>query len=134
MIGVELPSYSIYLGIMIGAVSIASVSLLLRTFSRWGLYSLKKPKEDLMAGTYRKPLLWASRPLLKEDSDLCGFIRPEEWECNCGQRKCKTFENLCEAVRALADFGKHLKGTDATPSVQPLPDRKAAIAHTKGKS
>lgn len=60
---------------------------------------------------------------------MCGFKvlgkgGVPTWECNCGNLNCEDFEKLAKAVG----------GTDATPPVHPVPDRRAAVAHTKAKS
>ena len=151
---VELPDYSAVYGIAIGALSLAIiyVSLLGKTKDRDSkylkaindfLYNLvknapeMKDKHDLMmedrlkaklnksrhkVKTTQEHGLWAARPHLKEQHHLCGFIDPDTWECRCGERKCETFWNLVGSLKF------------SVPGAQPTPDRKAAIAHTKGKS
>ncbi len=146
MTGVEIPDYS---GVLTFAGIVLAVGIFVFLFFKGLLPALSAlwrdsalPAEDLAArdtenrikrmmyGCPTKPVYshrpanWRRRPHLKKDTQLCGYIAPEKWECNCGKAKCETFGNLCKVVGA----------TDATPPVQPLPDRKAAIAHTKGKS
>ncbi len=58
----------------------------------------------------------------------CGMIRTGEkegtWQCHCNGVQCHAWVKFCEV----------LGGTNATPDRIPKPDRRAAIAHTKGLS
>jgi hypothetical protein len=154
---VELPDYSSVIGIAIGALSIAAIALSLTRHKKdskllyflsfkWWKDDRVLPSEDYAArkmeerikGMYKgriagkhkhKPqefyadTTWEHLPHLKESWALCGFTSPGLWECCCGKRVCETYKNLCDSIAA---------GTHETPT--PTPDRKAAIAHTKGKS
>lgn len=146
MIGVELPAdYSnvlIIVGVMLGFVAFMKTITVTdlndsKLFKLMGIVNRLVGRKEKLAerrmglelgvrpGFFSMRLaMWNLWPHLKEDEDLCGFIKPGEWQCMCGKLKCETFGNLCEAVG----------GVDATPPVQLLPDRKAAIAHTKSKS
>ncbi len=151
MTGVELPDYGMIYGILIGVITVAVAAWIRKgTPSKKdnGLLKilenllrapsclestndqLEAMKKRALSRAQAKPgklstrlAMWNLRSHLKEDVDLCGFIKPGEWQCRCGKAQCETFGKLCEAVG----------GVDATPPVQPLPDRKAAIAHTKAK-
>jgi hypothetical protein len=64
----------------------------------------------------------------------CGLRNPGEWECNCGGG----LSGACDA-RMRFNAGMEALGSDMTPvppspTEQPMPDRKAAIAHSKAKS
>ena len=131
MIGVELPDYSWVVAFMSIGVAIAAVVGLLRVWWRgsWESY-LDKTKTEIRKSEkhttriFQEPIMWDLRPHLKEDGHLCGFTKPQEWQCCCGNRKCETFGNLCEAVGT----------TDGALPAHPKPDRRAAVAHTKAKS
>jgi hypothetical protein len=63
---------------------------------------------------------WNSRPHLKEESHVCGFVKPGVWGCRCGDLECSSYLNL---------FG----GTMTDEPAHPVPNRRAAIAHSRKK-
>ncbi len=123
MTGVEVPDYSWLWDFAFLTMSIVAALA-------YAAMRAKDKMESRLKIMQHKPRIskrlasWGLRPRLKEDSDLCGFSKPGEWLCRCGKTNCTTFGKLCESVGA----------TNATPPVQPLPNRKAAIARTKAKS
>jgi hypothetical protein len=132
MIGVEVPDYSWVVAFMSGVVAVATVGALRVWWRRSAKSFLDKTEAFERAKEFAKhttrifqePTMWSLRPHLKEYDHLCGFTKPEEWQCCCGKIKCEAFGELCKGVG----------GTGGVVPAHPKPDRRAAVAHTKAKS
>lgn len=147
MTGVEVPDFS---GVLVFVCLVIAVAAMLWTATRSDTdIKLSKIIDDLSLHWLRKDKFRKAEKLAKEKMEdprgcdhtgdelckredrknmqydsRCGYIGPGKWECNCGKIQCAAFE----------DFGAVFEPTDGAPPVHPLPDRRAAVEHTKGKA
>ncbi len=130
MTGVELPAD--YSNIFLIMFSMIGFVAFMRTITVTNLNDSRLFRLMNFTGNWNKGKMkrgrephWSGFWMLRK----CGFIKPGEWQCNCGRPKCwkaecETFGELCKGVG----------GTNGTLPIHPLPDRKAAVAHTKAQS
>jgi hypothetical protein len=63
----------------------------------------------------------------------CGLRNPGEWECNCGGGLSGSCDARVRFNKGMENLGSSMTPVPPSPMERPVPDRKAAIAHSRKK-